>query len=174
MEHGFQDRPQISADNLLGDAVRDRGNCPTVASRRSPWGYPPGAPAAACSCLTTVGSRACRGWRRAEPRSPGSTAHLLQPLPGWPSHVGRPPILPASRWKTASPASCGSSRHRLAAAEGRTPQPLWSSAVAAPSTLIRAVLPLCPASVLWAWQGSPARPSPLASGRQVLLFRVRA
>ena len=36
---------------------------------------------AAYSCPTTADSRACRGYRRGEPQTPQSTAHLLQPPP---------------------------------------------------------------------------------------------
>src|SRR5438067_2352490 len=51
---------------------------------------------------------------------------------------------------------------------------LRSSVIATPSSLLRAVLPLCPASVPRALQGSPTRLAPFASVRQVLTFHARA
>jgi hypothetical protein len=59
-------------------------------------------------------------------------------------------------------------------AKTRTPQPLRSSAITAPSSLLRTALPLCFASVLKAWRGSPARLTPFTSKRQVPTFRERA
>ena len=59
-------------------------------------------------------------------------------------------------------------------ARTETPQPLRSSTITVPSSLLRAVLPLCSASVLKAWRGSPARPAPFTSERQVPTFRIRA
>ena len=54
--------------------------------------------------------------------------------------------------------STGSSCFQLASGQGRTTQPLHSSPVTGPSTLLRAAPPLCPASVL-----SPSRLEPLAA-----------
>src|SRR5215469_15160229 len=59
---------------------------PTVASHHSPWEYRPAIPAEESSSLTTAGSRACRGCPKGWPRTPQSTVHPHQPLPGWPSH----------------------------------------------------------------------------------------
>src|SRR5215470_17917066 len=55
--------------------------------------YQPAAPAEESNSPTTAGSRVCRGCSLDQPRTPQSTARLLQPLPGWPSHAGRPPRL---------------------------------------------------------------------------------
>src|SRR6266446_1002533 len=74
--------------------------------------------------------------------------------------------------------STGSSRFQLASDQGRTTQPLRSSPITGPSTLLRAAPPLRPASVL-----SPSRLEPLAAcpftpgGRdeaQVLTFHTKA
>jgi len=54
--------------------------------------------------------------------------------------------------------STGSSRFQLASVRDRTTQPLRSSHITEPSTLLRAAPPLCPASVL-----SPSRLEPLAA-----------
>src|SRR6201984_633005 len=54
--------------------------------------------------------------------------------------------------------STGSSRFQLANGQGRTTQPLRSSPITGPSTLLRAAPPLRPASVL-----SPSRLEPLAA-----------
>src|SRR6516164_7963446 len=54
--------------------------------------------------------------------------------------------------------STGSSRFQLANGQGRTTQPLRSSPITGPSTLLRAAPPLHPASVL-----SPSRLEPLAA-----------
>src|SRR5258708_8381643 len=54
--------------------------------------------------------------------------------------------------------STGSSRFQLASDQGRTTQPLRSSPITGPSTLLRAAPPLRPASVL-----SPSRLEPLAA-----------
>ena len=61
--------------------------CPTGACHRLPSEYRPAAPAEESSSLTTAGSTACRGCSKDQPRSLRSTVGLLQPLPGWPSHV---------------------------------------------------------------------------------------
>src|SRR5216683_1838288 len=53
----------------------------------TPPQYRPAAPAEESSSLTTVGSTACRGCSKDQPRSLRSTVGLLQPPPGWPSHV---------------------------------------------------------------------------------------
>src|SRR5215467_11175240 len=76
--------------------------------------------------------------------------------------------------------STGSSCFQLATGQGRTTQPLRSSPITGPSTLLRAAPPLRPASVL-----SPSRPSrlePLAlvpsrhrrGEAQVLTFHTKA
>src|SRR5882757_6218289 len=57
---------------------------PAAASLRTLSVCPPGARAAAYSCPTTADSRACRGCRRGDPRSPGSIVHAHQPFPDWP------------------------------------------------------------------------------------------
>src|SRR6202011_1412871 len=54
--------------------------------------------------------------------------------------------------------STGPSRFQLANGQGRTTQPLRSSPITGPSTLLRAAPPLRPASVL-----SPSRLEPLAA-----------
>src|SRR3954452_23309841 len=50
--------------------------------------------------------------------------------------------------ETALPWPQSSSRYRLALGRGGTLQPLWSSSITEPSSLLRAAPPLCPASVL--------------------------
>src|ERR1700738_3806052 len=60
---------------------------PTGACRRPPPESPLAAPAEESSSLSTSDSRACRGCSKDQPRTPQSTAYLLQPLPGWPLHV---------------------------------------------------------------------------------------
>ena len=54
----------------------------------------------------------------------------------------------AAEWKTALPWPQSSSRYRLALSHGGTLQPLRSSPMTEPSSLLRAAPPLCPASVL--------------------------
>jgi len=49
----------------------------------------------------TAGSRAYPDSRPAGFQNPGSTAHLLQPFPGWSSHVGMPPQPLSSVCRTA-------------------------------------------------------------------------
>src|SRR6516225_4103908 len=61
--------------------------CPTGACHRLPSEYRPAAPAEENSSPTTAGSTACRGCSKDQPRSLRSTVGLLQPLPGWPSHI---------------------------------------------------------------------------------------
>ena len=78
VEHRLQDRLQVASDHLLGDAVP---------SHHSPLEYRPAAPVEESSSLTTAGSRACRGCPTGWPRTPQSTVHPRQPLPGWPSHA---------------------------------------------------------------------------------------
>src|SRR6516225_5076228 len=70
----------------------------------------------------------------------------------------------------------GSSRRRLTPGQSGTtqPQPLHSSSITEPSSLLRAAPPLCPASVLSSSWGPPIWTSPFASGRQVPTFRTRA
>src|SRR5271166_3020327 len=58
--------------------------------------------------------------------------------------------------RTALPWSRGSSRHRLAAYLGRTPQSLRSSSITELSSLLRTAPSLCPASVLGLLRGPPA------------------
>src|SRR5882762_2515369 len=53
-------------------------------------------------------------------------------------------------------------------------QPLRSSPITGPSSLLRVAPPPCPASVLSSSQGPPIRISPLASGRQVPAFHIEA
>src|SRR5262249_33330830 len=53
-------------------------------------------------------------------------------------------------------------------------QPLRSSSITEPSSLLRAAPPLCPASVLLSSWGPPIWTSPFASGRQVPTFHARA
>src|SRR6266851_3368208 len=80
-----------SAPSSVGQPPERRGQppseCPTVASHHSPLEYRPVALAEESSSLTTVGSRACRGCPIGWPRTPQSTGHPRQPLPGWPSHA---------------------------------------------------------------------------------------
>src|SRR5258708_4402814 len=77
-----------SAPSSVGQPPERRGQppseCPTVASHHSPLEYRPVALAEESSSLTTVGSRACRGCPIGWPRTPQSTGHPRQPLPGWP------------------------------------------------------------------------------------------
>ena len=87
MEHRLQDRLQVASGHLLGDAVRNRRNAQRTRSHHSPLEYRPAAPAEESSSLTTAGSRACRGCPIGWPRTPQSTVHPRQPLPGWPSHA---------------------------------------------------------------------------------------
>src|SRR5215469_11530803 len=68
----------------------------------------------------------------------------------------------------------GSSRRRLTPGQSGTTQPLRSSSITEPSSLLRAAPPLCPASVLSSSWGPPIWTSPFASGRQVPTFRTRA
>ena len=174
MEHRFQQRLQISSDYLLRNTIRDRGNSqrprsaigfrnvhPThrwrhVTARRQP--VPelvevPGKPRLkVLDRLPIYSSRSLVGF------------HILESLPDFPlRNVKRLCLVhaapPIAGWPPA---------------QAETPQPLRSNAITAPSSLLRAVLPLCPASVLRAWRGSPARLAPFASGRQVPTFRVRA
>src|SRR5215472_6962373 len=63
-----------------------------------------------------------------------------------------------SRCLNGFASSTGSSRLQLASGQGRTTQPLRSSPITGPSTLLRAAPPLRPASVL-----SPSRLEPLAA-----------
>src|SRR6516165_5863109 len=84
------------------------------------------------------------------------------------------PIPPALESQTALLYSRGSSHCWLASFQSRTTQPLRSSPITGPSTLLRVAPPLCPASVLSSSRGPPAWTSPLASGRQVPTFRARA
>ena len=51
---------------------------------------------------------------------------------------------------------------------------LRSSPITEPSSLLRTLLPLCPASVLWRLPGLPTCASPFTSGRQVLTFLTKA
>src|SRR5262245_25962673 len=60
---------------------------PTVASHHSPLECRPAAPAEESSSLTTADSRVYRGCPKGWPRTPQSTVHPRQPLPGWPSHA---------------------------------------------------------------------------------------
>src|SRR5713101_10095209 len=53
-------------------------------------------------------------------------------------------------------------------------QPLRSSPITEPSSLLRATPPLCSASVLSSSRFLPLATSPFASERQVLTFRTRA
>jgi hypothetical protein len=129
-----------------------------VAFRHSPLEYRPAAPAEESSSLTTAGSRACRGCPQGWPRTPQSTVRLRQP----------PPWLAFTRLKASQTSrlgilngfasSTGSSRFQLARGQGRTTQPLRSSPITGPSSLLRAAPPLRPASVL-----SPSRLEPLAA-----------
>src|SRR6516225_3421685 len=60
------------------------------------------------------------------------------------------PIPPALESQTALLYSRGSSHCWLASFQSRTTQPLRSSPITGPSTLLRVAPPLCPASVLFA------------------------
>ncbi len=174
MEYRLQDRFQVPADHLLGDAIGHRW----YAQRPRPV-------MALRDVHPTHRRRHVAAGRQSVPElvEVGGEPHLevLDRLSVYPSRslaglhaLEGFPDLPLRDGERLCLVSCGSSRHRLAAAAGWMPRPLWSGTITVPSTLLRAVLPLCPASVLWASRGSPARPSPLASGRQVLLFHVRA
>jgi hypothetical protein len=70
--------------------------------------------------------------------------------------------------------SCGSSRFRLATTKATTPRPLRSNSITEPSSLLRAVLPLCPVIGTLDLAGFTAWPSPFATGRQVLPFHTKA
>src|SRR6516225_1054723 len=48
--------------------------------------FRPAAPAEESNSLTTIDSKVYRGCLLDQPRTPQSTAHLLRPLRGWPSH----------------------------------------------------------------------------------------
>src|ERR1017187_3167514 len=174
MEHRFQQRLQISSAHLLRNAIRDGGNTqwprsaiglrnvhPThrwrhVTARRQPVPELVKIPSKLgfklLDRLPIYSSRSLVGF------------HTLESLPDFPlRNVKRLCLV------QAAPPIAG-----WPPAQAETPQPLRSSTITAPSSLLRAVLSLCPASVLRAWRGSPARLAPFTSGRQVPTFRARA
>ena len=174
MKQRFQQGLQVSPNNLLRNTVRDRGDAQRprpairlrnvhpahrwrqVTARRQPVPEFVEIPSKLgfkfLDRLPIYSSRSLVG------------LHTLEGLPDFPlRYVKRLCLL------QAAPPIAG-----WPPAKTETPQPLRSSAITAPSSLLRAVLPLCPASVLRAWQGSPARLAPFTSGRQVPTFRVRA
>ena len=174
MKQRFQQGLQVSSHNLLRNTVCDCGNTqrPRPAIRLGDV-YP------------------AHRWRQVAARRqpipelvqiPGKPRFkVLDRLPIYssPSLVGFHPLeslpdFPLRNVKRLCPVQAAPPLAGWPPAKTETPQPLRSSAIAAPSSLLRAVLPLCPASVLRAWRGSPAWLAPFASGRQVPTFRVRA
>ena len=85
MKHWLQNWLQVTSSNFLGDFGRPQLEY-LMAERLHHLALEcrPAAPAEDSNSLTTAGSRACRGCLLDQHRTPQSTAHLLQPLPGWP------------------------------------------------------------------------------------------
>src|SRR5262249_38878398 len=103
MKSWLQDRLQKATDDLLSDAIGDCRNAQRPRPAIRLRDVDPPHRRRKVAPLRTSDSRACRGCPRGWPRSPQSTVHLLQPLPGWPSHARRLPRPHASRSRTALP-----------------------------------------------------------------------